>query len=95
MPLRGQLEHRWQFAVDISLVHPREGTDRCLGKVKEASPSVGRPVLVCTAAIEKPVVAFLSTERVWYAGGALSQSSMTVMGDVSSERCEPDGEERL
>jgi hypothetical protein len=64
-------------------------------KFDEATAPVDRPVLVRTTGHEKPVVAFQTTDQVWYSGGALVQNSMTVLGATPIEWCEPDGEERL
>lgn len=60
-----------------------------------ANPPIGRPVLVRTIEAPDPIVAFLSPERIWYAGGALVQTSMTVLGATPFEWCEPDGHDAL
>jgi hypothetical protein len=64
-------------------------------RIDDASVPINRPVLVRTTANEKPVVAFLSANNVWFSGGALVQNSMTVLGKPPIEWCEPDGEESL
>ena len=58
-------------------------------------PPIGRPILVRTVEGDEPIVAFLSPEKIWYAGGALVQSSMTVLGATPTDWCEPDGEATL
>ncbi len=60
-----------------------------------ANPPIGRPVLVRTVETDDPIVAFLSPERIWYAGGALVQGSMTVLGATPFAWCEPDGDASL
>jgi hypothetical protein len=45
--------------------------------------------------VDEPVVAFLGPDKIWYAGGALVQSSMTVLGATPMEWCEPGDDERL
>ena len=64
-------------------------------RIDEDSPPIGRPVLVRTIEADAPVVAFLSAENIWYAGGALVQNSTTLLGATPTEWCEPDGEESL
>lgn len=64
-------------------------------KIDEASVPINRPVLVRTIEDDLPIVAFLSAEKIWYAGGALVQNSMTLLGATPVEWCEPDGEDRL
>ncbi len=64
-------------------------------KINQDSPPIGRPVLVRTAEGHKPIVAFLGPDKIWYAGGALVQSSMTLLGATPTEWCEPDGAETL
>lgn len=64
-------------------------------KIAQLAPPVGRPILVRTVEKDSPVVAFLSPDRIWYAGGALVQSSMTLLGATPIEWCEPDGAETL
>jgi hypothetical protein len=54
-----------------------------------------RPVLVRTKEDDEPIIAFLSSEKIWYAGGALVQSSMTVLGATPTEWCEPSGDAAL
>ncbi len=58
-------------------------------------PPVGRPVLVRIAECDESVVAFLGPDGVWYEGGALVQSSTTVLAAVPTEWCEPHGADRL
>jgi len=48
-----------------------------------------------TAENDTPVVAFLSPDEIWYAGGALVQNSMTLLGATPTEWCEPEGPETL
>jgi hypothetical protein len=64
-------------------------------RVEEARVPTGRPVLVRTAEDKEPIVAFLSAEGIWYAGGALVQNSTTLLGAAPTEWCEPDGAEQL
>jgi hypothetical protein len=64
-------------------------------KIDGATAPVDRPVLVRINGHEEPVVAFQTTDRVWYSGGALVQNSNTVLGATPTEWCEPEGEERL
>jgi hypothetical protein len=64
-------------------------------RVREVSPPIDRPVLIRTTEDEDPVIAFLTADNVWYSGGALVQNSVTVLGAIPTEWCEPDGEERL
>lgn len=64
-------------------------------KVDTATIPVNTPVLVRTVEDAEPIVAFLSAERIWYAGGALVQNSSTLLGATPTEWCEPDGEDRL
>jgi hypothetical protein len=64
-------------------------------KIDEATAPVDRPVLVRTTDDQKPVVAFQTTDRVWYSGGALVQTSTTVLSATPTEWCEPDGKDRL
>lgn len=64
-------------------------------RIDQVSPPVGRPVLVRTIEGDEPVVAFLSPEKIWYVGGAMVQSSMTVLGATPTEWCEPTGDQSL
>ena len=64
-------------------------------RIDEVGPPVGRPVLVRTVEEEEASIAFLSPEGIWYAGGALVQSSMTVLGATPTEWCEPRGDAGL
>jgi hypothetical protein len=64
-------------------------------RVEEAAAPIGRPVLVRTAEDTEPLVAFLSADGIWYAGGALVQNSTTLLGAAPTEWCEPDGVEQL
>lgn len=64
-------------------------------EITRETPPIGRPVFVRTAESSDPVVAFLSPERIWYAGGALVQSSTTLLGATPIAWCEPDGDEAL
>ena len=64
-------------------------------ELSQATPPFGRPVLVRTVEAADPIVAFLSPERIWYAGGALVQASTTVLGATPVQWCEPDGEATL
>lgn len=64
-------------------------------KINEAAVPVNRPVLVRTVEGDEPVVAFLSSEGIWYGGGAMVQNSSTLLGATPTEWCEPAGEDRL
>ena len=64
-------------------------------KVELVAPPIGRPVLVRTVETDAPVIAFLGPDTVWYAGGALVQSSATILGATPIEWCEPDGDDSL
>ena len=64
-------------------------------RIDSGPPPVGRPVLVRTAERDEPVVAFLGPDGVWYEGGALVQSSTTVLAAAPTEWCEPHGADRL
>ena len=64
-------------------------------RIAQVDPPVGRPVLVRTAENDTPIVAFLSPDKIWYAGGALVQNSMTLLGATPTEWCEPEGPETL
>ena len=64
-------------------------------EIAKANPPIGRPVLVRTVEAADPIVAFLSPEEIWYAGGALVQASMTVLGATPFEWCEPEGDATL
>ncbi len=64
-------------------------------KIDAATVPINRPVLVRTVEGDEPVVAFLSAERIWYAGGAMVQNSSTLLGATPVEWCEPQGEDRL
>jgi hypothetical protein len=64
-------------------------------RIDTAAPPLGQPVLVRTTENEEPITAFLSPEKIWYAGGALVQSSMTVLGATPTEWCEPEGDAAL
>jgi len=64
-------------------------------RIAQVDPPVGRPVLVRTAENDAPVIAFLSPNKIWYAGGALLQNSMTLLGATPTEWCEPEGPETL
>ncbi len=64
-------------------------------KIDESSPPIGRPILVRTVEGDAPIIAFLSPEKIWYAGGAMIQSSMTLLGATPSEWCEPHGDATL
>jgi len=64
-------------------------------RIDEVGPPAGRPVLVRTVEEEEASIAFLSPEGIWYAGGALVQSSMTVLGATPTEWCEPRGDAGL
>jgi hypothetical protein len=63
--------------------------------VDEVAPPIGRPVFVHTVEADGPVIAFLSPERIWYAGGALVQSSTTLLGGTPAQWCEPQGDDSL
>ena len=54
-----------------------------------------RPVLVRTDASPDLIIAFLSTDGIWYSGGALVQNSSTLLGAAPTEWCEPKGDEQL
>lgn len=64
-------------------------------RIDETTVPINRPILVRTVEHEKPVVAFLSAENIWYSGGALVQNSRTLLGAIPTEWCEPDGRESL
>lgn len=64
-------------------------------RIDQIIPPIGRPILVRTVEGDQPIVAFLSQESIWYAGGALVQSSATLLGATPVEWCEPDGDMRL
>ena len=64
-------------------------------KIDQARPPIGRPVLVRTVEDEKPTIAFLGPDGLWYSGGALVQSSTTLLGATPTDWCEPDGEAAL
>lgn len=64
-------------------------------RVDEVAVPINRPVLVRTVEGDEPVVAFLSGEKIWYAGGALVQNSSTLLGATPTEWCEPQGEAQL
>ena len=54
-------------------------------RVDQHAPPIGRPVLVRTKEDSEPTIAFLSPEQIWYAGGALVQSSATLLGATPTE----------
>jgi hypothetical protein len=54
-------------------------------KIGGSSPPIRRPLMVRTIEGDAPVVAFLSPEKIWYAGGALVQCSMTLLGATPPE----------
>jgi hypothetical protein len=58
-------------------------------------PPTGRPVLVRTVEADEPTVAFFGPDGVWYEGGALVQSSSTLLAAVPTEWCEPTGDDSL
>ena len=64
-------------------------------QIDQVAPPVGRPVFVRTVEGDETIVAFLSPERIWYAGGALVQSSATLLGATPTEWCEPTGDASL
>lgn len=64
-------------------------------KIDMVPPPVGRPILVRTAESSEPVIAFVSQEGVWYAGGALVQSVGTLLAATPVEWCEPEGNASL
>lgn len=64
-------------------------------RVEEAGVPIGRPLLVRTIEDEEPIVAFLSADGLWYAGGALVQNSMMLLAATPIAWCEPEGTERL
>lgn len=64
-------------------------------KIDQGSVPINRPVLVRTVEDDEPIAAFLSSEKIWYAGGALVQNSSTLLGLTPIEWCEPEGEQRL
>ncbi len=64
-------------------------------RIDSVAPPIGRPFLVRTADRERPVIAFLGADNVWYEGGALVQNSMTVLVATPTDWCEPDGEDAL
>jgi hypothetical protein len=61
----------------------------------DATPPVGRPLLVRIAESDEPVIAFLAADGVWYSGGALVQSAATLLGATPLAWCEPGGEDAL
>jgi hypothetical protein len=63
--------------------------------VDKVEPPIGRPLLVRTVEADEPVIAFLSPERIWYAGGALVQSSTTLLSGTPVQWCEPQGDDIL
>jgi hypothetical protein len=64
-------------------------------RLVDVSPPVGRPLLIRTAENSDPVVAFLSADGIWYAGGALVQSAGTLLDATPLEWCEPSGRDTL
>lgn len=64
-------------------------------KISELKPPLNRPLLVRTLENDDPVVAFLGSDNIWYAGGALVQGSTTVLSATPTEWCEPDGDRAL
>ncbi len=64
-------------------------------RIQDVSPPIGTPVLVRTVETDKPVIAFLSTDGVWYEGGALVATASTVLGATPTEWCEPRGDAAL
>ena len=64
-------------------------------RTDDVGPPIDRPVLIRTREGEEPVVAFLSKDNVWYAGGALVQNSTTLLAATPTEWCEPGGDDRL
>jgi hypothetical protein len=63
--------------------------------IDRVAPPIGRPVMVRTTGGGEPAVAFLAPDGIWYAGGALVQSSATILAATPTEWCEPTGEDRL
>ena len=64
-------------------------------KIASCPPPIGRPVLVRTLETDKPIVAFLTVENIWYEGGALVQTASTILGATPTEWCEPHGDASL
>jgi hypothetical protein len=64
-------------------------------RISEVKPPVNRPILVRTLEADDPIVAFLGSVNVWYAGGALVRGSTTVLSATPMEWCEPDGDHAL
>lgn len=64
-------------------------------KIAELPPPVGRPLMVKTAETDTPVIAFLSSEGVWHAGGALVQNASTMLAATPTAWCEPSGGDTL
>lgn len=64
-------------------------------KLADVAPPVGRPLLVRIEESEEPVVAFLSADGIWFAGGALVQSAGTLLNATPLEWCEPSGPDAL
>jgi hypothetical protein len=64
-------------------------------RIDQVPAPIGRPVLVRTLEGEEPSVAFLGSDGVWYAGGALVQGSSTLLGASPIEWCEPAGDKAL
>lgn len=64
-------------------------------KLVDAAPPTGRPLMTRSETAGEPIVAFLSTDGFWYAGGALVQSATTLLGTAPLEWCEPSGENSL
>lgn len=87
--------HARHLVVGASLCRAVEDYVMPWQRVREVSPPIDRPVLIRTTEDEDPVIAFLTADNVWYSGGALVQNSVTVLGAIPTEWCEPDGEERL
>ena len=63
--------------------------------IVDAPPPVGRPVLARTVETDQRTIAFLGPDGIWYEGGALVQSSATVLGATPTAWCEPEGEDKL
>lgn len=64
-------------------------------RISSRPPPIGRPVWIRTAEDDTPIIAFLGSDGVWYAGGALVQNSTNILAGSPVEWCEPDGDQTL
>lgn len=63
--------------------------------IADAPPPIGRPLLVRTVETEQWSIAFFGPDGIWYEGGALVQSSATILGATPTAWCEPSGDKSL